>query len=544
MLGPSDAGGSMKTITLRKLRSLWDSPTVDERYSSDTSAAVRRTSFGTWENLPLLSKHGSGAHTPDAYSKKIDRMIAKHGPDAEFDYDETGEENNDQTNPNERIDNHVQQQQGVRAGFSNVMGQSPFLQTNEKRDGTCNIVPSGSDPRTFGCGSEEAHHSGNTVGGLPAALGKGGTPNPSSMGKGCTGPASPGGDQETIRSGVMGETAGVGTQPDAIEKDAFRPITAGPNGLKTLPYLEANERCSAVWGMYPHPTYSTSFQAFTRLPKYRLPPIKAGCLSYVLPAAATVDENFDIAEFSTENRFGDANPGGHIDAALARLGSKRLRAQSRSMQSRMEMIFRMNEVGVGQDETPRLSAKRLIKELVGRSLRMGRTRKEERGAGLKLILVDVSPSCAAIRDACYAAALGIADADPDVVVFAHFNGYVHCGEDGEMMVGRRWAEIPLLQYETISEDKVRFRAFLATGALAGAIAFGDGDAAELYTIISEFCPMVWLSPTSKADAEFEAKHSCSNGYMFDKAALYIVPDITDALSAVRGMEAVLKAKKL
>ena len=48
-------------------------------------------------------------------------------------------------------------------------------------------------------------------------------------------------------------------------------------------------------------------------------------------------------------------------------------------------------------------------------------------------------------------------------------------------------------------------------------------------------------------AEYEAKRSVerrarSKAY-FDKATLYVVPNVNDARSAVKGMEAVLKVKK-
>ena len=392
---------------------------------------------------------------------------------------------------------------------------------------------------------------------MPAAKGRGGLPstrgtyNP--LGKGSFGPASQGGSRKTGVIINVGKTAGVGTRSDANEKDASHPISAAATGLKTKPYKEANGAyASTDWGMYPHPIYSTSFSAFTVQPKYKLPPAtwgKAPSLGSYIPAAGTWKHELEGGDFSNVDSFGDGNPGGHVEAAFAKLKSKGLRAQAKSIQGRMEMIFRMNEVGIGQDETPRLNPIKLIKELVGRSTRMSKTRREERGAGLKMILVDISPSCAATRDACYAAALAIAAADPNVVVFAHFNGYATAGDADSLVVGTRYKEVPI-----ITEDEAHggpsqsamssFEEFLASGKLAGAIAFGDSDAASLYGLIAKYAPMVWMTPFNEEDSIYAIKGAAGNDYCFDKASLYVIPDVVDCRSAVKGMEAVLKAKKL
>ena len=548
----------MSTITLRELRKTWDNPET-ETFADRTEVAAKKKDAPLWSYLPTfgmklrLNKDDGGRRESYnmAYSRNIDRAIAKYGPDAEFELSKAGSCTDSE--PINKGDDHEDLQQGVRAGSNNVPNTSPFTETPGKGGSDCNTETPVGNPRTGGSLTEGNGHGGNTMGGLPATLGEGipsnrigengyRAANSDELGDG-TG--------QTMSTIIAGKTTGVGTQSDTIEEDAFRPAMLNTDGLKTPPFLEANggtdlTRSSTVWGMYPHPTYSTSFQAFTKLPKYRLPPIKAGSIlmgKYVVPDV--IELSADGTGFSQENSFGDANPGGHIDAALAKLGSKHLRAQSKSIQSRMELIFRMTEVGVGMDETPRLNSAKLVSELAGKSVRMSRVRKEERGAGLKLILVDVSPSCEAIRDACYAAALGIADADPDVVVFAHFNGYFYMDQsDGEIIVGRRWKELPVIQESTKDEDMKVFEKFLASGKLSGAIAFGDTDAAQLYSVISRYCPMVWLTPDSTKYSVRAAKRYAPDEYSFDKAQLYVVPNVVDARTAVIGMGTITSAIKV
>ena len=56
--------------------------------------------------------------------------------------------------------------------------------------------------------------------------------------------------------------------------------------------------------------------------------------------------------------------------------------------------------------------------------------------------------------------------------------------------------------------------------------------------------MVWMTPFNEEDSIYAIKGAAGNDYCFDKASLYVIPDVVDCRSAVKGMEAVLKAKKL
>jgi len=551
-----------RSFKLREIRSIVSNNKIHKSISEDAYFRNPTTHNDyEWVPLPQLRKRGQRKYRCEGeYLTHVDKMISKHGPDAIFDapsYDE-GFKDEDYTDQptNKGGSDDTRQLKGEGKGLS--FGGSSFHSqlTDRKGNGISCTNPPRSVPGMSGNLNGNGFTGSNTGSALSAPLGRAGySRTPTMRGENNYGPSSDGDSRQTANSNVAGKKVGVGTRLDANGKDAYHPANADIKGLKTKPSLEADrqhgpdsygdwEYAQSDWGMYPHPTYSTSFSAYVKRPKYKLPPMLssfAGVLSKALPwnSGAIDNTKMEGGDFSTENRFGDGNPGGFVDEAFAALHSKRLKAQARSVQSRMEMIFRMNEVGVGQEDTPRLNAVSLIKEIVGKSMRMSKTYKEERGSGLKIIMVDISPSCAAIRDACYAAALAIADSDSDVVVFTHFNGYMSGAKS--KIIGNRFREVPPILDDG---DTTAFEAFLATGKLAGAIAFGDADAAKLYGLIAKYTPMVWMTPFDKEDCVYSIKNTHGRDYCFDKASLYIVPDVKDGRSAVRGMEAVLKAKKV
>mgnify|MGYP003144458222 CR=1 FL=1 len=551
-----------RSFKLREIRSIVSNNKIHKSIDEDAYFRTPTTPGDyDWVPLPQLRKRGQCKYKNEStYLKHVDKMISKHGPDAIFDapsYNE-GYKDEDYTDQptNKGGDDDTRQLKGEGKGLS--FGGSSFHSqlTDRKGNGASYTNPSCGVPRMSGNLNGNGFTGSNTGSALSAPLGRAGySRTPTMRGENNYGPSSDGGSRQTVNSNIVGKKVGVGTRLDANGRDAYHPANVDIKGLKTTPLLEAVpgqnpnqyndwEDGRSDWGMYPHPTYSTSFSAYVKRPKYKLPPMLssfAGVLSKALPWNSGVIDNtkMDDGDFSTENRFGNGNPGGFVDEAFAALHSKGLRAQARSIQSRMEMIFRMNEVGVGQEDTPRLNAVALIKEIVGKSMRMSKTYKEERGAGLKIIMVDISPSCAAIRDACYAAALAIADSDSDVVVFTHFNGYTSGTQS--KIIGNRFREVPPILDDG---DTTAFEAFLATGKLAGAIAFGDADAAKLYGLIAKYAPLVWMTPFDKDDCVYSIKNTHGRDYCFDKASLYIVPDVKDGRSAVKGMEAVLKAKKV
>tara|TARA_R110002020_G_scaffold261656_2_gene476009 strand:- start:153 stop:1070 length:918 start_codon:yes stop_codon:yes gene_type:complete len=302
--------------------------------------------------------------------------------------------------------------------------------------------------------------------------------------------------------------------------------------------------------MYPHPhKFLNSFESYTKTKITRLPPTRLPLSEQLSKLFGSVkfskesNLSLDVGDLSTRSQFRDSNPGGQVNAANAKLHSKQLRAQAASIRSHLGGFFQATEVGTGSISTPRINPTKLIKELVGKSMRLNRAAKEEFGTGLKLVLVDISPSCAAIRDACYAAAVALADSDPSVVVIAHFNGYMYndYGDDESITLGTRQKEVPIIEYETLKEDLERFKSFLGEGSVSGVIAFGDNDAAELYSIISEFIPLVWMTPLDKAQSICALEVYCTDIKRLEKAGLFIVPEIKNATDAVNGLRAATKA---
>ena len=75
--------------------------------------------------------------------------------------------------------------------------------------------------------------------------------------------------------------------------------------------------------------------------------------------------------------------------------------------------------------------------------------------------------------------MAIADADPSVLVVGHSNG-TDC-----RIYGSRAGEVP-------ERQRGQFWDWALTQSLAGAVAFGDWDAAWAYQQIAEKCPLIWL----------------------------------------------------
>jgi len=255
----------------------------------------------------------------------------------------------------------------------------------------------------------------------------------------------------------------------------------------------------------------------------------------------------DGSDISTTDKWRSSNPGGAVDELEAKLKSKQLRKHAASIRKHMEEFLTSLDVGAGLNYSPRMSGKKLIKELVSSSYRLSRCQRNEMQTGLKLILVDISPSCAEIRDACYAAALAIADVDKDVVVVCHFNGhtasdYGSTGPGGVAMncliTGKRQSEIPHLSPEVSDE----LEKWAATANISGVIAFGDGDAASLYALMAKYMPMVWLFPSNEEYARDMLESYQPKETLDRNAKLWIVSEVTNARTCVEGLRRISKKK--
>ena len=562
----------MSSITLREVQKLVaqclrEQPEGRTHILSANSSYVRVRS---WDNdtasyrriyLPEFRNPDSVKyHEEQGYIRVLDRMISKYGLDAEFEWDPSydTENGNKTTKPITEGDNDDQQNKGVGSGPCGSDSYDNHEDTNRKPTEPRELGGSCSSSGRFGATESMAVPGGNS-GSFVTGPGGVGLPSPNRVEANRGSSSSLKGlveedNLKTTKIGSTGKKAGLDTRSDGKEGDALRPVPS-PNlsSLKQTSNLEANKvnglgQPFAEWGIHPHPTYSTSFTSFKGTGSYALPSLNgsnftySGSSSYGKEnAKIEVDQGeFAALENLDESGFGNGNPGGFLDTAEAKLRGKRERGQARAIREEIEMFFRLTDVGIGQGETPRLNSTKLARELVSKSIRMARTKKEERGVGLKLILVDVSPSCSSIRDACAAAAYAIADNDPDVVVLLHFNGYVW--DDDTVMVGHRYKEVPVITENEFDNGLEEFEAFLSTGKLSGCIAFGDGDAAKLYGLIAKYAPTVWLTPYDESDCkQAVSSWSCSE-YCYDKAQLYVVPHVKDAMSAIRGLRSLKLAE--
>lgn len=205
--------------------------------------------------------------------------------------------------------------------------------------------------------------------------------------------------------------------------------------------------------------------------------------------------------------------------APARAREPEVRAAGRAL----ARIFAAVEMGTTGEPTPRVSGRRLVRELVGRSYRPSRWRREEAEPKVRLVLVDCSGSCAGHADQTLAAAVALAHADPTLCAVAHSNGLVYeaWGQPGPAAeIGRLllagvhperdahghdfWApgpRGPALEGGEYLGDADALAMRLA-GRIGGAVAFGDGDGWWLYAaLIAAGVRLVWLTPYGCRSAE-------------------------------------------
>ena len=90
--------------------------------------------------------------------------------------------------------------------------------------------------------------------------------------------------------------------------------------------------------------------------------------------------------------------------------------------SLMERLLRPRLVGLGQNPSPRVDARRLVEELCARSVRRSRWQREELTRPVVIIAADTSGSCSVCSTQMWAAALVLAERLDGVVAVQHSNG--------------------------------------------------------------------------------------------------------------------------
>ena len=386
---------------------------------------------------------------------------------------------------------------------------------------------------------------------------------------------------KTAKTGSKGDKQGVGTSAATSFRGTGRPLPSLGSGLKTkMPNgCSTGDVASPGNHLPPSPTTYTNgsplgdmadgdwhwgggYSSFGAVNAYRgrsyynphgkslsmgsFGSLASGFGKSSKAISSSAEWTAETGSVSVEDAWRKDNPGGMVNAVEAGSMSKRLKKQAASIQASMEACLVAMDIGAGLDPSPRRSGKKLVKELVGSSYRMARCQKEELQTGLKLILVDISPSCSEIRDACYAAALAIADLDKDAVVVCHFNGYSESRHSaaiggqkaGTMLVGKRQREVP--HFDPCNEKELE--AWASKADVSGVIAFGDGDAASLYALLAKYMPMVWLFPEEEEYAKQLLSRWQPKEVLDRNGKLWIVSNVTDAKTCVQGLRKVTKGK--
>lgn len=160
---------------------------------------------------------------------------------------------------------------------------------------------------------------------------------------------------------------------------------------------------------------------------------------------------------------------------------------ARRLKRVLERLVSLFGVGDGV-EIPRIHPGRLVRELVSRRVALSRCRREVTSE-IIVIAADVSGSCAGVADETLAAARMMAVADPRIVVVAHSNGVPM-----QVWGAEQHRVTPRLDVERVGRgynatDATRFT---VDGPVALLVAFGDGDAEDVYRARAELHPVVWL----------------------------------------------------
>lgn len=148
------------------------------------------------------------------------------------------------------------------------------------------------------------------------------------------------------------------------------------------------------------------------------------------------------------------------------------------------------EVEPGGDPSPRISGKRLAREVVARRVSLSRSRREEVKPAVRLILCDVSGSCSAVcRETVAAAQALVADQDARCVVVLHSNGYpaAWIGDVGDMPDVRDAGD-----WRGTDEVRAWWDRLVAGRTVSGVVWLGDSDGLWVLEHIAAAAPVVWL----------------------------------------------------
>lgn len=184
---------------------------------------------------------------------------------------------------------------------------------------------------------------------------------------------------------------------------------------------------------------------------------------------------------------------GTISASLEGLKKQGKSSDPQDIKEIKHQLFKMFDVFndiAGGEQSPRISGKKLIIELVSQRYNLTKARREELRPGVKLLMVDVSGSCSAASQEVLAAAAELAEIDPKILIVVHSNGHpteVCGGASAEQhLIDVQWGE---------HNHKSNYRWWLDLidkFNIIGTVNWGDWDAGFILKKLAEVSPLVWF----------------------------------------------------
>lgn len=166
---------------------------------------------------------------------------------------------------------------------------------------------------------------------------------------------------------------------------------------------------------------------------------------------------------------------------------------SRLLQKALQTLV-LKTCGAQGEASPKTDAKRLVRELVTQRVALSRTKRETLEKRYILVLIDASGSCAGVCEEFLTAAQAIQERDDRVLLVIHSNGiplqYIERGQ------------VQSTSFPTDETDETvllqPYLSFLRGRALGLVLAFGDGDAVEVYRhFVERGSYLVWLDSYCK-----------------------------------------------
>ena len=521
------------SFTLRELRKIVDTSALyfggqEILYKQYVDSEDSPWTEPDWSLLPnIVDTYGSAPETAQSYSRRVDRLIAKYGPEKVIEFAFTNGTNDYEER---MVDDEDDQQQGVREGGSFSDSSSDSDETLAKQDGASypDLPNASSANGSEGSGTVPG---GNAGGYLQAENGTADRQSPMQGDALSGGRKLRPGKPEVSTTNTKAKTTSLDSWSADKRRDAFDALDVAsgafnkPSTQGVAPEGTSNAGPLEITGSQHHPVQTSPNTFTSQAPKHELPGLDS--LIDIMPGSGADSSEQELTNMETNgasavSKFGEGNPGGYIDNNLAIQDSKHLRRKVSKFQAALERYFESTDVGGGLEDTPRLSAKKLVLEHMKRSYRIAKTKKEGMDSGVKLVLVDISPSCAEFRQAFFAAALAYADKDPNVIVIAHFNGYMMDpgkGEHPSAIIGRRYSEVPII---SVNNDTKAFIDW-ARDNVDGVVCFGDCDAEVLYRQLGQEVTTVWLSPIHVSQYNLPEK-------------LVVLENVDDLRSAIEALE--------